>query len=87
MTSERIQSESSTLGANGQYLLHGVESHGRWLIGEAMTDSLKDVQKNEKKRMCYQFAFHSRGVVLSKGYHAHDFGKQMAQMDVESVMK
>lgn len=37
---ERIQSESSTLGTDGQDLLHGVESHRRRLIGEAMTDSL-----------------------------------------------
>lgn len=38
---ERIQSESPTLGADGQDLLHRVESHGRRLIGKAMTDSLR----------------------------------------------
>lgn len=57
--SKRIQSESSTLGANGQYLLHRVKSHGRRLIGEAMTDSLvryvekwRRRKKGKKKKMC-----------------------------------
>lgn len=41
MESERIQSESSTLAADGQNLLDWVKSHGRRLVGEAMTDSLE----------------------------------------------
>ena len=38
---ERIQSESAALGADGQDLLHRVESHGRRLMGKAMADSLR----------------------------------------------
>lgn len=49
METERIQSESPTLGPDGQYLLHRVESHGRRLIGKAMTDSLRVMQEGEKR--------------------------------------
>lgn len=84
MTSERIQSESSSLGTDGQYLLHGVESHGRRLVGEAMTDSLRD---GIKKENVLSICISQQGCCFVKGYHTHDFGKQMAQMDVESVMK
>lgn len=44
---ERIQSESPTLGADGQDLLHRVKSHGGWLVGKAMTDGLR--QKVRKR--------------------------------------
>lgn len=88
MASERIQSESSTLGANGQYLLHRVESHGWWLIGEAMTDSLEDMQKDEKRHcVSISVCISQQGCCFVWGCHTPDCDKQMAHMDVESVMK
>lgn len=73
---ERIQSESSALGADGQDLLHRVERHGRRLVGKAMTDGLRRRGGKKEERVIINFTFHSM------------FGKQKeAQMDVESVMK
>lgn len=42
---ERIQSEGPALSADGQYLLHWVKSHGRRLIGKAMTDGLRQAER------------------------------------------
>lgn len=39
---ERIQPQSSSLSPNGQDFLHGVKSHGGWLIWKAMTHSLQE---------------------------------------------
>lgn len=55
---KRIQSESTALGSHGQDLLHRVESHGRRLVGEAMTNSL---DKREERGVAEgdQFECHS----------------------------
>lgn len=78
---ERIQSESPTLGADGQYLLHRVKSHGRRLVGKAMTDSLRYADEKTKEQR--HFEFHSSRVVSSKAV-THDFGKHL-RWDVESI--
>lgn len=89
MATKRIQSESPALGPDGQYLLHRVESHGRRLIGKAMTDSLRYAERWEKRTRWrgYQFEFHSRGVVLSKDVTHMILVNKRSQMDVESVTK
>lgn len=89
MTTKRIQSESPVLGTDGQYLLHRVESHGRRLIGKAMTDSLRYAERWEKRTRWrgYLFEFHSRGVVLSKDVTHMILVNKRSQMDVESVTK
>lgn len=39
---KRIQPQRSILSPDGQDFLHGVKSHGGWLIWEAMTHSLRE---------------------------------------------
>jgi hypothetical protein len=49
MTHERIQSEGAGLCANGQQMLHWIESHSGGLEGKSMTESLKKKQNVKLK--------------------------------------